>query len=181
MTRRAALAGIVLATLLITAAYGSAFLPGGAPAWAPWALAMGTALVLVAAMVLGAARADRGVGRLAVPFAAVFAILAGGFAYALVLPPPAAGDALFLGLPAGAAVVLLGIGLVPLFILPVAYALTFEEMTLSEADLARIREQARALAAAASVAASSPSAPSSVDLSTAALPHAAPAPVETAR
>jgi hypothetical protein len=70
--------------------------------------------------------------------------VAGGFAAALVLQTPGESPRLFLGLPAGAAVVLIGIGLLPLLVLPIAYALTFEDMTLSEADLARVREAARA-------------------------------------
>ena len=43
---------------------------------------------------------------------------------------------------------LLGIGLLPLLVLPIAYALTFDDMTLSEADLERVREAARAWQAA---------------------------------
>ena len=148
MTRSACLAGIVLSTLLVAAAYGSAFLPGGAPPAAAWMMATGTALIMVALMALGAVRQRGGTGRLALPFAAVFAIMAGGFAFALLLPPVAAGETLWLGLPRGAAVVLLGIGLVPMFILPLAYAFTFDEMTLGEDDLARVREAAKALAAA---------------------------------
>jgi hypothetical protein len=49
-----------------------------------------------------------------------------------------------LGLPRRAAIVLYGIGLLPLFVLPVAYALTFDEMTLSEEDLERVRRAAAA-------------------------------------
>ncbi len=151
MARRYALTALVLSTLAIAAAYASAFLPGGAPRWAAWLMAGGTAVMMVAAMALGAARGGS-VGRLKVPFAIVLAILAGGFAYALLLPAPKPGDALFLGLPAGAAVILLGVGLLPLLVLPLSYALTFEEMTLSEADLARVREEAKALRAAAAAA-----------------------------
>ncbi|HLL48460.1 MAG TPA: hypothetical protein VK399_17290 [Longimicrobiaceae bacterium] len=146
MSKRSALAGLFLSTLLIAAGYASAFLPGDPPRWAPWALAMGTAAILVASMALGAMRRG-GVGRLAVPFALVFLILAGGFGAALAMPGADAADAtLWLGLPPRAAIVLYGIGLLPLLFLPLAYALTFDEMTLSEADLARVRDAARALA-----------------------------------
>lgn len=149
MTRKLSLGGIVASTLLIAAAYGSAFLPGGAPRWAPAAMALGTSLIMVSCMALGAARSGGGLGRLRAPFAFVFLVMAGGFGYALLLPPPVPGEPLWLGLPRGAAVVLLGIGLLPLFVLPLAYALTFDEMTLGEDDLARVREQAKALAAGA--------------------------------
>lgn len=144
MARRNSLLALFLGTLACAAAYASAFLPGEPPGWSPWALGIGTATVMVAASALGAARADRGIGRLKLPFAIVFLIVAGGFAAVLAMPAPGANPALFLGLPAGAAIVLLGIGILPLLVLPIAYALTFEEMTLSEADLARVRDAARA-------------------------------------
>lgn len=144
MARRNSLIALLAGTLACAAAYASAFLPGDPPAWSPWALGIGTAVVMVAASALGAARADTGVGRLKLPFAIVLLIVAGGFAAALVMQTPGENPRLFLGLPAGAAIVLLGIGILPLLVLPIAYALTFEEMTLSEADLARVRDAARA-------------------------------------
>lgn len=147
MAKRYSLLALLAGTLAIAAAYASAFLPGPPPAWAAWAMAMGTAVVMVASTALGAARNGK-IGRLKIPFALVFLVLAGGFALALGLPAETADAPLFLGLPIRAAVVLIGIGLVPLLVLPVAYALTFEEMTLSEEDLARIREAAKALQAA---------------------------------
>jgi hypothetical protein len=149
MARRNSLLALFLGTLACAAAYASAFLPGDPPGWSPWALGIGTAVVMVAASALGAARADTGIGRLKLPFALVFLIVAGGFAAVLLMPPPdAANPQLFLGLPTGAAIVLLGIGILPLLVLPIAYALTFEDMTLSEADLARVREAARTWQAA---------------------------------
>ena len=50
---------------------------------------------------------------------------------------------LWLGLPARAAVVIYGIGLLPIVVLPVAYALTFETQTLNAADVERVRELAK--------------------------------------
>lgn len=154
MARRNSLLALFLGTLACAAAYASAFLPGDPPGWSPWALGIGTAVVMVAASALGAARADTGIGRLKLPFAIAFLIVAGGFAAVLSMPAPdAANPRLFLGLPAGAAIVILGIGLLPLLVLPIAYALTFEDMTLSEADLARVRDAARAWQAAQNPAA----------------------------
>jgi hypothetical protein len=145
MARRNSLLALLAGTLACAAAYASAFLPGDPPGWSPWALGIGTATVMVAASALGAARADTGIGRLKLPFAITFVIVAGGFAAVLSMPAPdAANPTLFLGLPAGAAIVILGIGILPLLVLPIAYALTFEDMTLSEADLARVREAAKA-------------------------------------
>lgn len=147
MAKTLSLAALVLSALLIAAAYGSAFLPGDPPAWAAWALAVGTATMHVACMALGAARRG-GIGSLAAPLAVTFALLMGGFAWVLTMDAPRPGDPLYLGLPLGAAVVLLGIGLLPLFVLPVAYALTFDRLTLGEDDLARVRDAARAALAA---------------------------------
>jgi hypothetical protein len=160
MARRNSLLALFLGTLACAAAYASAFLPGDPPGWSPWALGIGTATVMVAASALGAARADTGIGRLKLPFALVFLIVAGGFAAVLLMPAPdAANPRLFLGLPTGAAIVLLGIGILPLLVLPIAYALTFEDMTLSEADLARVREAARAWQAAQQPASAHPIVP----------------------
>ncbi len=145
MAKQIALVTVFLSTLVITAAYASGFLPGGAPAWAPWALAVGTAAMLVAMMALGAARGGK-IGSLVVPFAFVFLVLAGGFGLVLALPgvDPVNPD-LWLGLPPRAAIVLFGIGLLPLFAVPIAYALTFENQTLSAEDLARLRAATRAV------------------------------------
>jgi hypothetical protein len=145
--KRRALAALVAATVLIAAAYASAFLPGGAPPWAPWLMVFGTAGILASMMALGASRPGARLGPLKWVFAVVFVLVVGAFSLALLLPPEEAGDALVLGLPLRAAVVLFGVGLLPLFLVPVAYALTFDRVTLSEAELARIRAEAARLRA----------------------------------
>ena len=142
MVKRTALSAIFLSALAVAVAYAAAFLPGGPPGWANWLLAIGIAVALTAIMVLGAERHGR-IGKLALPFAFVFLVIAGGFGLALALPATeGAGADLWLGLPPRAAIVIYGIGLLPFLIVPVAYALTFDEMTLSEADLARVRRAA---------------------------------------
>ncbi|HEX9249550.1 MAG TPA: hypothetical protein VF856_08620, partial [Gemmatimonadaceae bacterium] len=50
---------------------------------------------------------------------------------------------LWLGLPARAAIVIYGVGLLPIVVLPIAYALTFESQTLSAEDVERVRLLAR--------------------------------------
>ena len=145
MTRRFAVGSLFVGTLMIGAAYASAFLPGGAPAWAAWAMAIGVAVMMVGSMILGAARPGVKLGGLWVVFGVMFLLIAGCFAAALSLPPEGAGSTLLLGLPRRAAILLYGIGIVPLFILPVAYAMTFDRVTLSEADLARVRDEAKRL------------------------------------
>ena len=90
---------------------------------------------------LGAARERGGVGRLAIPFAFVILTLIIGFSLALALPAnEQAESGLWLGLPARAAIVIYGIGLLPAIVLPLAYAFTFETQTLSAEDIQQVRE-----------------------------------------
>lgn len=143
-TRRAARVALLISLAAIALAYGAAFLPAGAPAWAPWLLALGIPVALGAIMILGAARGRSGVGPLRVPFAFVVVTLAAGFCGALILPATEnPGSPLWLGLPARAALIIYGIGLLPTLILPIAYALTFESQTLTADDIERVRSLAR--------------------------------------
>lgn len=139
---RWALGSIVASALGIGVAYGSAFLPGGTPGWAPWLFMIGTSVIMVATMAVGAARGGS-IGRLWIPFALVLVIVMGGFGFVLALPPADPGDLdLWLGLPPRAAVVLYVIGFLPYCLVPVAYAWTFDELTLGEGDLERVRDEA---------------------------------------
>lgn len=141
---RIAVALLAVATCAIAVAYASAFAPGGAPTWSAWLLALGVPLALVGTMVLGASRHGRLPLRLALAFALVGLVLAGGFAAALALPADlGAAEPLLLGLPRRAAIVIYGVGVLPVFVLPAAYALTFDEQTLRAEDLARVQAAAR--------------------------------------
>ena len=143
MTKRFALTLFIVAMLLIALAYASAFLPGAPPGWAPWVLAAGTTLSLVSMMAVGAARKGRVARRLAAAFGLVLLVVGAGFTALLALPATDPVDpALWLGLPPRAAVLLYGVGVLPFFIVPVAYARTFDEMTLSDADVERVRRAA---------------------------------------
>jgi hypothetical protein len=74
--------------------------------------------------------------------------VSGGLAALLLLPGVDAADAtLVLGLPRRAAFLLLGVGLAPGLVVPLAYGLVFDRETLTEADLAHLRETARRVAA----------------------------------
>ncbi len=139
-TRRAALLALITAMFAIAIGYAAAFFPGGTPVWAPWLLALGIPTALGAIMILGAARGQTGIGPLKYPFAFVVAALAIGFCAALALPTSENPlSKLWLGLPLRAAIVVYGIGLLPIIVLPVAYALTFETQTLSAEDVERVR------------------------------------------
>lgn len=143
-TRRAALVALVVGIAAIAIGYAAAFSPGGTPAWAPWLLALGIPVALGAVMILGAARGRMGIGPLKIPFAFVVAVLAIGFCAALALPATEGPlSKLWLGLPPRAAIVIYGIGLLPIVVLPVAYALTFETQTLSAEDVERVRALGR--------------------------------------
>ena len=144
MTRRIALLALFVAIVAIAIAYAAAFSNAGAPVWAPWLLALGIPAALGAIMILGAVRGASGIGRLKIPFAFVILILAIGFAAALTLPATESPlSRLWLGLPARAALVIYGVGLLPIIVLPVAYAMTFQTLTLSAEDVERVRESAR--------------------------------------
>lgn len=101
-------------------------------------------MALGAIMILGAARGRMGIGPLKYPFAFVVAVLAIGFCAALAIPATEGPlGKLWLGLPARAAIVIYGIGLLPIIVLPVVYALTFEAQTLNAEDVERVRELGR--------------------------------------
>jgi hypothetical protein len=132
----------------VAVAYASALSPGGAPGWAGWVLAVAIPAALAATMALGAARRGRVATPLLVAFGGVALVLAAAFGLALALPAGvgggALGEPLLLGLPRRAAIVVYGVGLLPVLVLPVVYALTFDAQTLRADDL----EAVRALAAA---------------------------------
>ena len=143
-TRRITRIALVLSLLAIAIAYASAFSPGGAPPWAPWLLALGIPISIGAIMILGAIRGRSGIGSLAIPFAFVVVTLAVSFCAALLLPAnESANSELWLGLPARAAILIYGVGLLPTIVLPIAYALTFQSQTLTAEDIEQVRSLAR--------------------------------------
>jgi hypothetical protein len=67
-----------------------------------------------------------------------------GFGAALALPATEGPlSQLWLGLPARAAIVIYGIGLLPIVVLPIAYAVTFKTQTLSAEDVEKVRALGR--------------------------------------
>jgi len=153
MTRRFALAALFLSIIAIAGGYAAAFSKGGTPVWAPWLLAVGIPVALGAIMILGAVRGKAGIGPLKFPFAFVILILVIGFGAALAMPATESPlSKLWLGLPTRAAIVIYGIGLLPIIVLPVAYAMTFATLTLSAEDVERVRAMARSTTKEASTA-----------------------------
>ncbi|MGQ0814279.1 MAG: hypothetical protein ACT4O1_07415 [Gemmatimonadota bacterium] len=137
--KRIALGVIFVSMLAIAAGYASAFLPGGAPAGVAWLFALAIAALMIAVLVLGAARKGASLGMLKWVFGFCFACLAVGFSLALLAPAVAPESKLWLGLPQGAAIILYVVGFLPMLVLPIAYALTFDHTTLSSDELERLR------------------------------------------
>lgn len=148
MPRRLAVIGLVVSTISIVVAYGTAFLPGGATDSGALLMVFGIATMAVSLMTLGAVRDGEKLGILGFAFAFVFAVLMGGFMLAILLPDSDnAATKLFLGLPPRAAIVIYGIGFLPVLVLPLIYALTFKGRTLTEEDIERVKAAAAAHAA----------------------------------
>jgi hypothetical protein len=125
---RVGLALVLAGTTVIGVAYGSVIVTAVAPAWTPWLLAFGCAATAIGLFVIGSATRGRVTLPVGLMLAALFALIAASFTLALAMAPnEGPGGALFLGLPLRLAIVFYGVGLVPLFALPIAYGLTFRE------------------------------------------------------
>jgi hypothetical protein len=144
MNKSLALRCVQASLLLLLAGYGSAFLPGGTPAWGIWAFLVGTSLIMVSTMALGAARGGR-FQELRGLFVFLFLLLVVGFGAALLLPAnEGAESALLLGLPLRAALVVYGVGLLPVVLVPFVYAWTFPALGLRPGQVDAVREAAEA-------------------------------------
>lgn len=134
-----ALGAVVASTSAILLGY-VVVIVGGSHTLAAWMLALGSTTMIAGLMALGAARSTGRFRDLAFPVVFTFLIVAGSFALALLLPAnEGPRSRLVLGLPLRAAIVIYGVGILPMFVLPFYYARTFERLTLSEEDLARFR------------------------------------------
>ncbi len=143
----AAIKLLALSVLLIAAGYTTAFFPAVQQAGA-WIMAMGVVLNAVAALGLGALRggghsAGSRSRALVVTLAGTGAVLAAGFSIALSQGEISAATPLLGGLPRPTALLLIIVGLIPLFVLPLIYAFTFRTHVLTDADLARVMAAAK--------------------------------------
>lgn len=137
--------GVLVGTLLVAAAYASAWLPGGAPVWGTSLMIAGSAKIIASATAMGAA--NSGVRpRLAVAAAVfLFVVIVVGFGAPLLLPVETATSPLILGLPLRAAIEIYGVGLLPIVVLPLVYAVEFKGDGLDEASLGAFRSKCEAL------------------------------------
>lgn len=139
------LALLVLGLIAAMAGYGDALIAGAATSASGWLMAVALVLVLPATLALGARRA-RGTSRLAVSVAVLLGVvLAAGFGLALGLPDLGSNEPLWLGLPRRAAVIVYGVGLIPLLFLPWAYARTHAGTDLDAATVADLADRCAAL------------------------------------
>lgn len=140
--KRALIRLLVLCCCLVALAYGTLFVTVSPPPWAPIMLAVGANGVILTLMAIGAMRRDTLPRSLAWTFIGLFVLCAGAFVAALLMPAhEGVGGALLLGLPLRTAILLYGVGVVPIAVLPFAYAWTFDSSTLNDEDLARVRAE----------------------------------------
>jgi hypothetical protein len=132
------LALVVLSLLVVGAGYAGSFF--SAP-WSPWCLAIGTCGALMSMMALGSIRRGKIAPALRWVFVGMFLFCTACFCVALALPAnEGAGGPLLFNFPLRATIVLLGVAIVPILVMPFAWALTFDSAMLSEDDLIRLRE-----------------------------------------
>jgi hypothetical protein len=138
---------LVAGTAAVLVAYGAAWLPGGAPRWASWSMVIGVALLLPGTLLLGALRRGRNSTRLVWIALILGLLLVVAFGTALLLPAAGADEALFLGLPRRAAIIVYGVGILPILLLPWAFARDFRDFGLDAERLDELRRECACLAA----------------------------------
>ena len=144
MLKSAVLSLVFFFLAVVAAGYAGSFLDA---VWAPWCLAIGTCGALMSMMALGAIRRGKIAPVLRWVFAGMFLFCAGCFCVALAIPPnEGAGGPLLFNFPLRSTIVLLGVAIVPILVMPFAWALTFESSMLSDADLQQLREAQRRMA-----------------------------------
>jgi hypothetical protein len=133
---------------LIGVAYGSAWLPGGAPHWGIWAMILGAAVSLGATLCLGALGSNARRGWIVATAVFLVITVAAGFGAPLLLAAERPGGPLVLGLPLRAAIEIYGVGLLPMAVLPFVFAREFDTDALDAEALARFRDECARLRAA---------------------------------
>jgi hypothetical protein len=145
MSRRASLIALMASLTLVGMGYLSAFVPAVPSMWGAWALLVGSVAALLAVSLLGAGESPEA-RRLLLPLGVVFVLLVGGVGSGFLLPEAGAGDRLFGGLPLPAALLLYGAGLLPLLVVPLVYAWTFQGTGLGREAMADLTARAKAAA-----------------------------------
>ena len=134
-----ALRALLVGVLLIILAYASAWV--GAPKWGIWSMILGSALTMAAATAMGAGNSKVPRRSTILVSLFLFAVIGIGFGAPLFLPDESAGSVLIFGLPLRAAIEIYGVGLLPLFVLPLVFANHFRSDGLDETSLAELRRK----------------------------------------
>ncbi len=142
MSRRVVLGALIASTLLIALAYASAFVRRG-ESWGVWCMIAGVTGISLSVTALGALRQGRRSPVVIVALALTGICIVAGFALALLLPDEGAAERFVLGFPVRAAAVIWLVGVAPLFVFPLAYAMSFDGLTLRDDDLERVRRLRR--------------------------------------
>lgn len=125
VSSRRAISGLALGTLFIAVAYGTAFFTTAGPAGL-WAMVGGLVLLSLSTIVLTAPASARGRRVLHVALALSGICVAAGLAAPLVLGTEARADeSLVWGLPLRAIWVIMVAGVVPLIVMPIAFAIAW--------------------------------------------------------
>lgn len=125
---------LLLGLLCVAAGYATAFVDRVAVALSASAMAIGIALLIPSVMALGAPLSSRRRWMVRGILLGVFVLLAAAFLSALWLPNERDGTArLVWGFPFRTAVVVYGAGLLPMLVLPLLYAATFDS-ALADAE-----------------------------------------------
>lgn len=125
--RSVAVACIAAASLLLLLGYSAAWWPGGVPTWVAVAFAVATVLQLGGFTALGAVARTGRLGHAAWGIAGMMLLVGGALVYAIVAPDLGAQEPLVLGLPRRAAVIIVGVGILPLVALAWAFVRHFAE------------------------------------------------------
>lgn len=142
---RAGIVAFTVGVTLVAVAYGVAFAGGGASPWAAYVMVVGVALTLAGTLVVGALRDGVGAGRILATAGFLFVVLVAGFGAALLLPSEGAAGPLLLGLPRRAAILLYGIGILPIVVLPFVYARDFSDRGSDQETIDDLRRACRRL------------------------------------
>jgi len=129
------ISSFVIAFALLTR-FIESYLPENFTPIVHWIVAYAMSFMIVGFMILGSAKNGK-VGSLKLPFLFILFILLIGFSAMFLLP--VGENIIYLwGFPLPTAVMIYFVWLLPLFVIPVAYALTFDNLTLTDSDLKRI-------------------------------------------
>jgi len=131
-------AGITAGAVLVLLAYLTAWFPRLAGA-GPWLMVLGTVTLLLGLLHRGMRRGRPLPAGVILGLGLLGLVLLAGFAAALLLPAEGPGSRLLLGLPRRAALLLYGVGILPVLWLPLFYAWSFERTVLSAEELAALR------------------------------------------